>query len=97
MYSALIEKLGALPDHTKVFCGHEYTLQNLKFAKHVEYDNDDISDKIGWAFNLRASDRPTVNLYKKNIYKFSIFKRISGALNYRRRKKNQPLHESQRA
>ena len=32
MYSSLIGKLSELPQETKVFCGHEYTLSNLKFA-----------------------------------------------------------------
>src|SRR4051812_13271561 len=38
MYASL-EKLGALPDETKVYCGHEYTLANIGFAKAVEPDN----------------------------------------------------------
>lgn len=39
MYAALVEKLGALPDETNVYCGHEYTEANLRFAAHVEPDN----------------------------------------------------------
>src|SRR5215470_3523232 len=35
MYDALCVKLAALPDAMRVFCGHEYTLSNLKFAAHV--------------------------------------------------------------
>lgn len=31
-----------LPDRTKVYCGHEYTRNNLRFAETVEPDNDDI-------------------------------------------------------
>ena len=38
MYSAM-EKLGSLPPDTKVYCGHEYSLQNLAFADHVEPSN----------------------------------------------------------
>lgn len=60
MYSALIEKLSTLPDETKVFCGHEYALGNLKFGNHVEPDNKDILDKIEWAKARRASSEPTV-------------------------------------
>ncbi|GJQ71928.1 hypothetical protein Trydic_g3037 [Trypoxylus dichotomus] len=60
MHSALIEKLGNLPEPTRVFCGHEYTLQNLKFAKHVEPDNLDVQEKIKWAEEQRAKDEPTV-------------------------------------
>ena len=39
MYTALCEKLAALPDATRVYCGHEYTASNLRFAAHVEPDN----------------------------------------------------------
>src|SRR3979490_1897166 len=38
MYASL-EKLRALPDDTKVYCGHEYTLANIGFAKAVEPQN----------------------------------------------------------
>jgi hydroxyacylglutathione hydrolase len=31
--------LKQLPDHTQIFCGHEYTRQNLRFAQTVEPDN----------------------------------------------------------
>ena len=34
-----IKKLSKLPLHTKIYCGHEYTLSNLKFAKEVEPNN----------------------------------------------------------
>jgi hydroxyacylglutathione hydrolase len=39
MMFAAFAKLAALPDATRVFCGHEYTESNLVFAAHVEPDN----------------------------------------------------------
>ncbi|XP_016956312.1 hydroxyacylglutathione hydrolase, mitochondrial isoform X3 [Drosophila biarmipes] len=60
MYEALCTKLSALPDGTKVFCGHEYTLQNMSFARHVEPDNEVIQQRIEWAKHRRASQDPTV-------------------------------------
>lgn len=60
MYKALIEVLGSLPNETKVYCGHEYTVSNLKFAKHVEPDNEDICQKIKWAQTQRQENCPTV-------------------------------------
>ncbi|XP_064541139.1 hydroxyacylglutathione hydrolase, mitochondrial isoform X1 [Drosophila montana] len=60
MYDALCAKLSALPDDTKVFCGHEYTLQNMSFARHVEPDNKCIQNRIEWAKLRRASKDPTV-------------------------------------
>jgi hypothetical protein len=32
-----------------VYCGHEYTLKNLKYAKHAEPDNHHIDAKIAFA------------------------------------------------
>ncbi|XP_026750938.1 hydroxyacylglutathione hydrolase, mitochondrial [Galleria mellonella] len=60
MYKALITILSSLPDQTKVFCGHEYTLQNLKFARHVEPKNEDIQKKILWSEERRQEGKPTV-------------------------------------
>lgn len=61
MYAALVEKLGSLPGHTKVYCGHEYSLQNLAFAKHVEPDNMAVQKKIEWCKERRQKDLPTVS------------------------------------
>lgn len=60
MYDALIKKLSQLPDETNVYCGHEYTLQNLSFGKHVEPKNQDILSKIISAEALRQQNSPTV-------------------------------------
>lgn len=60
MYSALIEKLGKLPGDTQVFCGHEYTLGNLKYGNHVEPENKDILERIEWANEKRSVGEPTV-------------------------------------
>ncbi|KAG8224909.1 hypothetical protein J437_LFUL006267 [Ladona fulva] len=60
MYSALVEILGNLPDATQVYCGHEYTIQNLKYAQHVEPVNQNIMDKMSWAQSKRSKEEPTV-------------------------------------
>jgi len=60
MYSALVTILGSLPDETKVYCGHEYTLQNLAFGAHVEPNNKAIRDKIAWSKAKREKPEPTV-------------------------------------
>lgn len=33
----------------RVYCGHEYTINNLKFARHVEPNNPSIQEKLAWA------------------------------------------------
>lgn len=54
MYTALCEKLAKLPDDMRVYCGHEYTESNLRFAAHVEPDNEDVKKKLAWAHSVRA-------------------------------------------
>lgn len=45
MMHASLMKLAALPGETKVYCGHEYTASNLRFAAAVEPDNKAIADR----------------------------------------------------
>ena len=54
MYTALCEKLAALPDDMRVFCGHEYTEGNLMFAAHVEPDNQAVAEKLARVQQIRA-------------------------------------------
>jgi hydroxyacylglutathione hydrolase len=54
MYDALCVKLSALPDDMRVYCGHEYTLGNLKFAVTIEPDNADIRRKLEQVQKIRA-------------------------------------------
>ena len=60
MYESLCVTLGELPPETRVFCGHEYTAQNLRFAATVEPDNEVIAKKLAWAQAQRAAGKPTV-------------------------------------
>jgi hydroxyacylglutathione hydrolase len=55
MYDALCKKLNQLPDDMRVYCGHEYTESNLRFAAHVEPDNEDVKRKLEWAQRVRAN------------------------------------------
>jgi len=54
MFRALHEKLGRLPDATRVYCGHEYTEGNLRFAAHVEPDNAAVKEKMERVRRIRA-------------------------------------------
>jgi hypothetical protein len=44
-----------LPDATLLFCGHEYTLDNLQFAHWLEPDNQPVKEKMQWAESMRAA------------------------------------------
>jgi hydroxyacylglutathione hydrolase len=54
MYTALVEKLGPLPGTTKVYCGHEYTTGNLRFAAHVEPENEAVRRALAAAEERRS-------------------------------------------
>ena len=55
-----LAKLAALPDATRVWCGHEYTEKNLRFAHHLEPANADIAAKLARVEGQRKEGRPTV-------------------------------------
>jgi hydroxyacylglutathione hydrolase len=57
---ASLAKLTALPDDTKVYCGHEYTLNNGRFALTLEPGNADLQARMKTALALRAKGEPTV-------------------------------------
>jgi hydroxyacylglutathione hydrolase len=58
MYRALNEKLGSLPDNTRVYCGHEYTETNLRFALHVEPGNEATQARMRSVRERRAKAAP---------------------------------------
>lgn len=49
-----------LPAATRVFCGHEYTVSNLQFAKSVEPENPAVSEKLDWSRRILAKRGYTV-------------------------------------
>lgn len=59
MYESL-EKLRNLPAETLVYCTHEYTTANLKFAQAVEPNNPDVAARIKQVDALRAKGEPSL-------------------------------------
>jgi hydroxyacylglutathione hydrolase len=55
-----LQTLGALPDDTVIYCGHEYTLGNAAFAQSVQPNNTDINARAKQIKDLRAKNTPTV-------------------------------------
>ncbi len=55
-----LERLAALPDDTLVYCAHEYTQSNLKFALAVEPDNADIAERVQNVNQMRARGEITL-------------------------------------
>src|ERR1700761_7996439 len=59
MWSSL-SKLMKLPDATKIYCGHEYTLSNGKFAVTLEPKNSDLQARMKDVEALRAKNASTI-------------------------------------
>jgi hydroxyacylglutathione hydrolase len=58
--NASLARLRALPPETQVFCGHEYTAANLKFALTVEPGNADALEYRARVEQLRAAGSPSL-------------------------------------
>jgi hydroxyacylglutathione hydrolase len=59
MFTSL-QKLAALPENTAVYCAHEYTQSNSKFAITIEPDNKDLQNRIKEVAVLRSHNKPTI-------------------------------------
>jgi hydroxyacylglutathione hydrolase len=59
MWDSLL-KLRALPDDFNLYCGHEYTASNVKFALAVDPDNAALQARAAEVAKLRAENKPTV-------------------------------------
>jgi hydroxyacylglutathione hydrolase len=59
MYSSL-ERLTSLPADTRLYCAHEYTLSNARFAAHADPQNPAIADRLASVKRLRDEGKMTV-------------------------------------
>ena len=55
-----LSKLRALPDNTRVWCAHEYTLKNLQFALTVDAENLDLQTRYAEVQDARRRREATV-------------------------------------
>ena len=55
-----LSKLRALPDNTRVWCAHEYTLKNLQFALTVDAENPDLQSRYAEVQEARLAREATV-------------------------------------
>ena len=60
MFNGSLQKLAKLDGRTQVYCGHEYTEANLRFAAHVEPSNQAVLRAKERAAQVRKEGRPTV-------------------------------------
>ena len=55
-----LQRLAALAEDTRLYCGHEYTLANALFAAHAEPDNAAIATRLEAVRDLRSAGRITL-------------------------------------
>jgi hydroxyacylglutathione hydrolase len=53
-------RLASLPEETRLYCAHEYTLSNAKFAAHAEPGNESIAQRLREVEEARSRGDPTV-------------------------------------
>lgn len=57
---ANMRRFAGLPGDTRVYCGHEYTLSNARFAAAAEPDNDAIAERLADVVAMREQGEPTI-------------------------------------
>ena len=82
-----LQKLSALPEDTKVYCGHDYTLENYKFALQQEPDNPLILERIA-EIKQRQSSVPSTLAQEKETNVFLKSSSAEAFAELRRRKDN---------
>ncbi|ORX91150.1 hydroxyacylglutathione hydrolase [Basidiobolus meristosporus CBS 931.73] len=75
MYNSLVNVLASLPKETKVYCGHEYTKSNLKFALSVDPENPALKEKYLWCNSNPVTVPSTIG----EELAFNPFMRVSDA------------------
>src|SRR6267142_788384 len=74
MWDSLL-KLRALPDDFRLYCGHEYTASNVKFALTVDANNPALKARAEEVTQLRAENKPTIPVLLGDEKKANVFLR----------------------
>ena len=81
MYESL-KKIKDLPHETKIFCGHEYTLDNSKFCLSLDQNNEDLKKKIIQIQKKLQNNFPTIPSTIKEELQCNIFLRSDNIENF---------------
>ncbi len=74
MWESLL-KLRALPNDTRVYCGHEYTASNVKFALGIEPNNPALKARAEEVAKQRAANQPTIPTLIRDEKEANVFLR----------------------
>ncbi|MBT4698844.1 MAG: hydroxyacylglutathione hydrolase [Alphaproteobacteria bacterium] len=68
-----LKKIKSLPHKTKVFCGHEYTINNLKFCMEIDKNNSELKEKYTQINNSIKNKLPSVPCNLSDEIKLNVF------------------------
>ncbi|CAA7027294.1 unnamed protein product [Microthlaspi erraticum] len=74
---ASLQRISSLPDDTSIYCGHEYTLSNAKFALSTEPNNEVLQSYAAHVAELRSKKLPTIPTTLKMEKACNPFLRVS--------------------
>ncbi|HKC02650.1 MAG TPA: hydroxyacylglutathione hydrolase [Sphingomicrobium sp.] len=77
MYANL-QRIAALPADVRIYCGHEYTLANAKFAAHAEPDNPAIAERLAEVEAMRTAGKITLPTTVEQERQTNPFVRVEG-------------------
>ncbi|MFL2887683.1 MAG: hydroxyacylglutathione hydrolase [Pelagibacteraceae bacterium] len=74
-----INKIKSLPGDTKIYCGHEYTKQNLDFCLKFDENNQFLIKKLDWVKERNDNRMPTIPTTLEEEVKTNIFLRCDNS------------------
>lgn len=77
-----LQKIMVLPDDTRIYCGHEYTLDNGEFCLSIEPGNKDLQKRVEHVRALREKNQPTMPGTIKEEKQTNAFLRAGSAKGY---------------
>jgi hydroxyacylglutathione hydrolase len=57
---ANMQRIAGLPGNVRIYCGHEYTLSNARFAAHVDPNNAEVARRLESAAAMRDAGQITL-------------------------------------
>ena len=79
-----LKKIKSLPLKTKIFCGHEYTISNLKFCMELDKNNSELKEKYNQISNNIKNKLPSVPSTLGDEIRLNIFLKFDD-LNFKKR------------
>ena len=81
---ANMQRIAALPEDVRIYCGHEYTLSNARFCAHADPDNRAVADRLAEVSALRERGEITLPTTVAQERETNVFVRASNAEEFAR-------------